>query len=848
MVVARETSLQELLEGTKQYQVPLYQRTYSWKRAQLERLWEDLVKLAEDRTDDKSATHFIGSLVLAPSPTNGPAGVQEFLVVDGQQRLTTLTLLLTAIRDHRKEHESPEHFDRINEQYLTNKWKAGDLRLKLSPTQADRDSYQAAIDAAPTAGGADSIGEAYRFFRGALVEADDPEDAFDIERLEEATISGLALVSVTAQPGDNAHRIFESLNNTGLRLTQGDLLRNYLFMRLPTQAGDVYQSMWLPLQNELSAEELELLFWLDLVQVDPKIRQSEIYARQQARLDRLSSEDEIRAEIERFGRLGRLLRIIRTPSHEADPVVRLRLARLKAWGTTTVSPLLLHLLDRRDNGAITSDTVAQCLLYVESYLVRRLLIGRATAGINRTLLGVVPEIAGQDDVAAALHRYLSVGRKYYATDADVASALSTVPFFHHGRSNQRKLVLQWLEESYASKEPVDPKNLTIEHVLPQTPTIAWRAELAPDLAEDETFEEVHQALQHTLGNLTLTGYNSALSNSPFTAKKQMLATSGLRMNQEIAEVERWGRPAILARAKSLAQRITAIWPAPLEVPNEPDLTPAWHLLARAVAELPPGAWTSYGDLAALIGSHAVPVGVHIASHPIDNGHRVMQSGGTISPGFRWYEPNRTDDPIEVLKSEGVEFDDQGRANPAQRFTADDLAALLGDEHEEIPGELHIPAGQDEALRDRFITQLTQGTTPAETQAILSLLATWTSLDGDVSFGTANQTSCFLGLRLGQPDAIWMVAIYPTGSLEIVFQWLAARPPFDDVALRDELRERLNHIAGVDIPAAKLGLRPHIQAELITSKDALNELAHISEWFIRQARTNTDVPNEISTDA
>src|SRR3954451_21079097 len=101
LVAARETTLQELLEGSKQYQVPLYQRTYSWTKAQLQRLWEDIVKLAEDRSDDPRATHFIGSLVLAPSPANGPAGVPEFLVVDGQQRLTTLSILLCAIRDHR---------------------------------------------------------------------------------------------------------------------------------------------------------------------------------------------------------------------------------------------------------------------------------------------------------------------------------------------------------------------------------------------------------------------------------------------------------------------------------------------------------------------------------------------------------------------------------------------------------------------------------------------------------------------------------------------------------------------------------------------------------------------------
>jgi uncharacterized protein with ParB-like and HNH nuclease domain len=122
VVRAVETTLQELLEGSKQYQVPLYQRTYSWKQEQLLRLWEDVLKLAGDRAaDDGQATHFVGSVVLAPSPNIGPAGVAEFLVVDGQQRLTTLSVLLCAIRDHRAQTEDPVHRDRINEQYLINK-------------------------------------------------------------------------------------------------------------------------------------------------------------------------------------------------------------------------------------------------------------------------------------------------------------------------------------------------------------------------------------------------------------------------------------------------------------------------------------------------------------------------------------------------------------------------------------------------------------------------------------------------------------------------------------------------------------------------------------------------------
>ncbi len=139
MVKAVETSLRELLEGTKQYQVPLYQRTYAWKKEQLGRLWDDVIQLARDRERTGGAvTHFMGSLVLALTSDLGPAGLSRFLVVDGQQRLTTLTLLLAALRDHRTETESADHRHRIDEQLLINKWRKGDERLKLLPTQADR--------------------------------------------------------------------------------------------------------------------------------------------------------------------------------------------------------------------------------------------------------------------------------------------------------------------------------------------------------------------------------------------------------------------------------------------------------------------------------------------------------------------------------------------------------------------------------------------------------------------------------------------------------------------------------------------------------------------------------------
>src|SRR5690242_14523480 len=196
MVHAVETRVRELLEGNNQYLVPLYQRTYSWTKAQHERLWADVVRLAEERSDGGSElTHFIGSLVLAPVSQNGPVGVSQFLVVDGQQRLTTLTLLLMAIRDHRVATEDPVHRARIDQQYLMNVFQNKPYRSKIVPTQTDRESYEACLLSAPGAGGGDGIGLAYSFFRGQLTTIDDPADPNDISRIEEAVLFGLAVVS-----------------------------------------------------------------------------------------------------------------------------------------------------------------------------------------------------------------------------------------------------------------------------------------------------------------------------------------------------------------------------------------------------------------------------------------------------------------------------------------------------------------------------------------------------------------------------------------------------------------------------------------------------------------------------
>ncbi|MEN8583132.1 DUF4268 domain-containing protein [Burkholderia sp. RS01] len=680
MVRAENGTLAGVLEGKKQYQVPLYQRVYSWGKKQLDQLWSDVVELERTLCDDPKASHFIGSLVLASSPDFGAIGVNKFLVVDGQQRLTTLTLLLAALRDHLFETGDKDKASGIDAQYLINVFDTG-KPLKIVPTQADRPAYMAVLNRAPQAGGEDAVGDAYRFFRSKIAAADDPDDPHDLELLEAAVVRGLALVVVTAEPSDNAHRIFESLNNTGLRLTQSDLLKNYLFMRLGDRAEMVYDNIWLPLERKLDSANLELLFWLDLAQRDERAKQSNTYVGQQHRLEKLKTIDEVEAEIVRIAELGDVLATILKPAEEKHAEIRRRLTRIKDWGSTTAYPVVMQILARRAAGTAANDEVVRALTYLESYFVRRVVIGRATANLNRTLLQAVAAISDADFIDVALREYLSRGRKYFATDQQVREAAQTIAFYWQGRGAQKKLILQWLEEAYRPKEIVDldPKHLTIEHVLPQTMIDSVRDAFAQGFSADADINYEHERVVHILGNLTLSGYNSELSNKPFDEKRELLAKSGVSMNQAIAAHARWGVDEISARSAELAEKIIELWPGPDEsiiaVGDEPSGLRSQ--VAAIVAEIPAGRWTTYGDVAIVAGTWAQPLAAIVANFPMANAWRVLQSGGTISPGFRWTEPGRDDDPRLVLAEEGLTFDAEGHADPEQFIGAEELAEAAG---------------------------------------------------------------------------------------------------------------------------------------------------------------------------
>jgi alkylated DNA nucleotide flippase Atl1 len=366
------------------------------------------------------------------------------------------------------------------------------------------------------------------------------------------------------------------------------------------------------------------------------------------------------------------------PQTEVAPALRRALDRLSRWGAAVVHPICLHVLLAHDAGQLTAPAAAAALRVGESYLVRRMIVGLPTNNVNRIMMSLVKDLGEASPTASAITAVLSGPRKRFPTDQHVKDAVLVNNFYWTGRGPQRTFILRALEEDYRHGEPLDfsRATLTIEHILPQSLTADWEEMLAAGASDGETPEEVHASLVHTLGNLSLTAYNAKLANDNFPVKQKLLADSGLAMNREIADASGWGRAEIQARGRVLGQRIVSIWPGPDESVSTPPPNRRWTLMNQVLASLPAGRWTSYSDVAEVIGSHQVAVGARLATLIVPNAHRVLRLSGHISPDFRWPDPEQTDDPREVLEAEGVRFDEWGRADPEQRIATTNLAAAM----------------------------------------------------------------------------------------------------------------------------------------------------------------------------
>ncbi|MBB6097904.1 uncharacterized protein with ParB-like and HNH nuclease domain/predicted transport protein [Deinobacterium chartae] len=586
---AKESKLLKFLQGEKQFLVPIYQRKYSWQRAQCEQYWNDLLMAGRS---ERVQSHFLGAVVYIGHGVYSASDVSQLLVIDGQQRLTTTTLLMIALA--RALDAGREIFletgandgtittmrvtaSRIRENYLVNRHEEGsDSYHKLLLTSTDRDALRRLVDGAPLADAPSTrLLENLAFFEERLRTPD--LDLRDVYK----GLQKLVIVDVALEQGhDNPQLIFESMNSTGLDLSQADLIRNYVLMGLePKEQTRLYRTYWSRMEALLSAPERQPddfdRFVRDYLSLrgssSVPARLKDVYAafkkhvQTQPGLATADLVSDLHTAAVRYAAL------LDPQRHEADPEVRRALLDLHALELDVWYPFGLHAYGAWQGGHLDKPEFLQVLRLLESYLFRRWVSGLGTQGLNKFF----PALPAQLDESAYLDSFRDVlyaQRSYlrFPHDEEFKRGLTTRSIYtprHLCRYTLRKL------ENDGHKEPVNPANYTIEHILPQNEDLseAWREMLGPD------WRDVQDRYLHTLGNLTLTGYNSELSDRPFLEKRDMpggFKDSHLRLNHELAGLDGWDAERIEARANRLAEQATRVWPM---------VQPTPELLARVQA-------------------------------------------------------------------------------------------------------------------------------------------------------------------------------------------------------------------------------------------------------------------------
>jgi hypothetical protein len=536
-----------LLDGPRQYVVPYFQRAYSWRRRQWTTLFDDIIELYElgSRT-----SHFLGSMVLL-AETNEADPLPHTLVIDGQQRIVTLSLFLAAIRDTARTTD-PQFANHLHTTYLVNSLQ--DNGVKVLTTHQDRAAF-ATVIAAGKEPEASTIRDAYRTFREAIQEQLDK--GIDLDRLVHIVISQLSFVAITLDAEDNPYRIFESLNAKGMPLTQGDLLRNYFFMRLPPAEHERwYNTVWSPMQSRLG-ERFDDYMRDFLLKDGQSVRPDEVYQEWRKRLAPLDEEG-IRDILRDLAAWSHEYDQVLHPQREADAEVRKRLQRLTAWSKTVPNqflPLLLRLHADYRRGSLSAEQVTRLFLAVESMFVRRLFTNAPVRDDNHLLLELYNAAPATDDRAAAFIATMVRPEVGWPDDADFTEGIVRLPLYFASHPDQRKAVAEALEDSYEHRAPVRYDQLDLQLITPLLPRSDWLAEVGVN--EDQYWKSIA-----TLGNFTWVPRGRAPDLGVAERKKELLRMTryGLELVKDFGQVERWTADAIEQRSRRLAARAVAVWP------------------------------------------------------------------------------------------------------------------------------------------------------------------------------------------------------------------------------------------------------------------------------------------------
>jgi|JI10StandDraft_1071094.scaffolds.fasta_scaffold181499_1 uncharacterized protein with ParB-like and HNH nuclease domain len=563
---ANETKVDKFLATNETtFAIPVYQRNYDWTLFQCKQLLHDIIETGKN---DKTNAHFIGSIVYVHDDVYTASGLTELTIIDGQQRLTTITLIYIALYRLAKELDNQMLVNRIQKTYLINEFAPEEEKLKLKPTENNKEALRHILNS--------TDGEEFKGYSKIIENFDYFRSAINAENFEviQRGLSKLIFVDIALdRQKDNPQRIFESLNSTGLELSQADLIRNYILMGLSrTNQDRIYKSYWEVIEKNAKDETLNKTRVSEFIRDYLTLKNKEIpnkgdvYAKFKEKYP-TSTIDELELVLTELKSLVKYYNKLTNPKNEPDKLIRIQLEYINRLEINVAFPFLMKVYEDFSNDIIDKVTFISVLSTVQSFTFRRFILGLPTNALNKIFMGLYDKVEPNNYLFSIQKSLLQrSGVQRFPRNTETINALKEKDVYNIKPKN-RTYLLERLE-NFQNNEPVaieGNSDITIEHIFPQNPDAKWKIELGAD-----EYNLIKENYLNTIGNLTLSGNNGKLSNKPFLDKKVMnvdgkeqgYTFSRLWLNRDLKEKSKWDKTEIEERANTISERFIKIWEIP----------------------------------------------------------------------------------------------------------------------------------------------------------------------------------------------------------------------------------------------------------------------------------------------
>lgn len=563
---ANETRVDKFLATNETtFAIPVYQRNYDWTLTQCKQLLRDIIEAGKN---EKTNAHFIGSIVYVHDDVYTASGLTELTIIDGQQRLTTLTFIYIALYRLAKKCGNQLLENRIHKTYLINEFAPEAEKLKLKPTENNKDALRYILNS--TDGdefkGYSRVVENFNYFKANI-------NADNLETVQRG-LSKLIFVDVALdRQKDNPQRIFESLNSTGLALSQADLIRNFILMGLSrTNQDKIYKSYWEVIERGAKDETLNQSRVSEFIRDYLTFKNKEIpnkgdvYVKFKDQYP-TTTIDDLENVLKELKSLVRYYNKLINPKNESDKEISTQLEYINRLEINVAYPFLMKVYEDFSANIIDKNTFISVLSLVQSFTFRRFILGLPTSALSKIFMGLYDKV-DTDEYLYSIQKSLlqRSGIQRFPRNIETINALKEKDVYNIKPKN-RTYLLERLE-NHQNNEPViidGNSDITIEHIFPQNPDAKWKFELGAD-----EYNFIKENYLNTIGNLTLSGNNGKLGNKPFIEKKEMNVEdkeqgydfSRLWLNRDLKEKAKWDREEIEKRAGIIADRFLKIWEMP----------------------------------------------------------------------------------------------------------------------------------------------------------------------------------------------------------------------------------------------------------------------------------------------